>query len=282
MPFSPFHAQNRCENDQSRAPSRQWKEGKLRDTSTGRISKSKTLATPSPRVRGEVIRDRPRNASAPELSRHCEEPTGPARSGRPDDRLRDEAIQKGLAEPGFLPKQPNRRTGLLRFARNDDLAKTKGRRSADRRNCPVPRRANRCRPLFALRARARYRRARLPALRRGTCGGERTPPLSFSPHFLGPGVIRCYLHLTCPFSPASCPAVPVVVPDGRIRRSRPSAECKSARGNRTRPVFRCASRTRPFKWASYCLVTDAETTVNRKVTRTLTSQVLSVSRGICQ
>ena len=26
-------------------------------------------------------------------TRHCEEPTGPARSGRPDDRLRDEAIQ---------------------------------------------------------------------------------------------------------------------------------------------------------------------------------------------
>ena len=26
-------------------------------------------------------------------ARHCEEPTGPARSGRPDDRLRNEAIQ---------------------------------------------------------------------------------------------------------------------------------------------------------------------------------------------
>jgi hypothetical protein len=26
-------------------------------------------------------------------ARHCEEPTGPARSGRPDDKLRDEAIQ---------------------------------------------------------------------------------------------------------------------------------------------------------------------------------------------
>jgi hypothetical protein len=30
--------------------------------------------------------------------RHCEEPTGPARSGRPDDKLRDEAIQLGAAE----------------------------------------------------------------------------------------------------------------------------------------------------------------------------------------
>jgi hypothetical protein len=35
----------------------------------------------------------------PSFARHCEEPTGPARSGRPDDRLRDEAIQRGAAEP---------------------------------------------------------------------------------------------------------------------------------------------------------------------------------------
>ena len=33
--------------------------------------------------------------------RHCEEPTGPARSGRPDDRLRDEAIQCRDAEARF-------------------------------------------------------------------------------------------------------------------------------------------------------------------------------------
>ena len=40
---------------------------------------------------------------------HCEEPTGPARSGRPDDRLR-EAIQSLVAQ----------KIGLLRFARNDE------------------------------------------------------------------------------------------------------------------------------------------------------------------
>src|SRR5215472_7101170 len=40
--------------------------------------------------------------------RHCEGPTGP-REARPDDRLRDEAIQSLLGP------------GLLRFARNDDL-----------------------------------------------------------------------------------------------------------------------------------------------------------------
>jgi uracil phosphoribosyltransferase len=31
------------------------------------------------------------------VRRHCEEPTGPARSDRPDDKLRDEAIQNGTA-----------------------------------------------------------------------------------------------------------------------------------------------------------------------------------------
>src|SRR4029077_11353077 len=102
-------------------------------------------------------------------------------------------------------------------------------RSADRRNCLVPRHAKaRVTTRFALGAWARYGRARLPALRRGTCGGERTPPLSFSPHFLGPGVIGCYPHLACPFSPAGCPAVPVIVPDGRIRRSRPGAGYEAA------------------------------------------------------
>jgi hypothetical protein len=31
-------------------------------------------------------------------NRHCEEPTGPARSGRPNDKLRDEAIQVGTLD----------------------------------------------------------------------------------------------------------------------------------------------------------------------------------------
>jgi hypothetical protein len=44
--------------------------------------------------------------------RHFEEPTGPARSGRPDDRLRDEAIHM----------HSRRGAGLLRFARNADFA----------------------------------------------------------------------------------------------------------------------------------------------------------------
>ena len=114
-------------------------------------------------------------------------------------------------------------------------------------------------------ARAEAQRARLPAFRRGTCGGERTPPLNFSPHFLGPGVIRCYLHLACPFSPASCLAVPVIVPDGRIRRSRPGAGYEAARGNRTRSVSGIVSRNALTRASFFC-VTDEETDVNGKVT----------------
>jgi len=40
-----------------------------------------------------VAKDGGRKAGKTNRSRHCEEPTGPARSGRPDDMLRDEAIQ---------------------------------------------------------------------------------------------------------------------------------------------------------------------------------------------
>jgi hypothetical protein len=38
-------------------------------------------------------------------------------------------------------------------------------------------------------------------------------------------------------------------------RSRPGAECKSARGNRSRSVFGCASRTRPSIERNFCDVT---------------------------
>jgi hypothetical protein len=145
------------------------------------------------------------------------------------------------------------------------LKKLRGR-SADRRHCLVPRHASRVTTRFAFGAQARHTgRARLPALRRGTCGSERTPPLSFSPHFLGPGVIRCYLHLACPFSPASCPAVPVIVPDGRIRRSRPGAGYEAARGNRTRSVSGIVSRNALTRASLFC-VTEEETYVNGKAT----------------
>jgi len=168
----------------------------------------------------------------------------------------------------FLYSLRSIRSSLIPFSQSviSSLKKLRGR-SAGRRNCLVPRHAQaRVTTRFALGAWARdYGRARLPALRRGTCGGERTPPLSFSPHFLGPGVIRCYLHLACPFSPASCPAVPVIVPDGRIRRSRPGAGYEAARGNRTRSVSGIVSRNALTR-ASHYSVTEAETHVNVKVT----------------
>src|SRR5262249_1170597 len=43
--------------------------------------------------------------------RHCEEPTGPARLGRPDDRLRDEAIQTVPAEKVWIASLPATRKG---------------------------------------------------------------------------------------------------------------------------------------------------------------------------
>ena len=134
----------------------------------------------------------------------------------------------------------------------------------------APTRATACRRSGRGRA---YGRARLPALRRGTCGSERTPPLSFSPHFLGPGVIGCYPHLACLFSAASCLAVPVVVPDGRIRRSRPGAGYEAARGNRTRSVSGIVSRNALTR-ASLFSVTEEGTNVNAKVTTIVLARFL--------
>jgi hypothetical protein len=46
-----------------------------------------------------------------------------------------------------------------------------------------------------------------------------------APHFLGPGVIRCYLHLRLSQSSERLFARrPVIVPAGRFRRSRPGVE----------------------------------------------------------
>jgi hypothetical protein len=75
----------------------------------------------------------------------------------------------------------------FRFIRIVSSCTNKGRRSADRRNCPI----HAARTDFVIRSRSgrgrAYGRARLPALRRGSCIGERTPPLSPRPRFLGLG-----------------------------------------------------------------------------------------------
>jgi hypothetical protein len=74
----------------------------------------------------------------------------------------------------------------------------------------------------------------------------RTHPASAQlqfPRFLKPGCIGRY-----PLPPVS--SLPRSAETGRsagraVARSRPGADCKSARGLRSRSVFRCASRTRP-------------------------------------
>jgi hypothetical protein len=122
--------------------------------------------------------------------------------------------------------------------------KTLRGRSADRRNCPVtaPRKAHVAIRL-ALGARARHTgRARLPALRRGTCGSERTPPLSFSPRFLGPGVIRCYLHLTCPQVQRVSPQYRSSCRTGVSAEAARERVTNPARENRTRSVSGIVSR----------------------------------------
>jgi hypothetical protein len=58
---------------------------------------------------------------------------------------------------------------------------------------------------------------RLSAFHRGSCGGDRTPPLSSRPRFLGRGNV--------PVPVQRAPRRPVIVPAGRIVRSRPEAEC---------------------------------------------------------
>jgi len=114
-----------------------------------------------------------------------------------------------------------RSTSAVSCARNN-----KGKRNADRRVVHEPRHANECHHSPALRA------------RRGPIGGRSSvgvPPrrLRQRPNAAAQlqlrtswdqDVIRCYLHLACPFSPAGRPAVPVVVPDGRNARSRPGAQ----------------------------------------------------------
>src|ERR1700753_781259 len=62
--------------------------GKVRATASAQARPAAT-ASKAGRVSGG---DRVEIADISASSRHCEEPTGPARLGRPDDWLRDEAI----------------------------------------------------------------------------------------------------------------------------------------------------------------------------------------------
>jgi hypothetical protein len=136
------------------------------------------------------------------------EPTGPARSGRPDDRLREPRRTTDPAprpHPSRAAARPPQDDGSLTsfimlaaqprpsFADQSHEAfasKKKGRRSAGRRNCPVgPRHAIRCCHPNALRARPRVQRDAL-AFRRSTAVLARLLPLT-QPRAAFPGTAGC-------------------------------------------------------------------------------------------
>jgi hypothetical protein len=121
-----------------------------------------------------------------------DEPTGPARSGRPDGRLREiwERSCSLYAAPGFHFVHPGykRRKAERRQTRISNLrtpafilSRLRGRTEEGARRASTQ---------TSVRKSAHTkstRRARLSAFHRGTCGSEPTPPLSSSTRFLGPG-----------------------------------------------------------------------------------------------
>ena len=161
---------------------------------------------------------------APEVCRvMARNPTGPARSGRPDDKLRDEAIQSD-----------NIRTGLLRLARNNERTKEAERRQAHGPACPhhgkqadaicatrLPMRraptgcALACRRSTTALAKAAFARfaqlqARLPGTRQGRTI-KRSPPKGGERSSDHCAATRALPAPACP-SPGKAPPAPVVVP----------------------------------------------------------------------
>ena len=128
------------------------------------------------------------------------------------------------------PGQPHRPTGLLRL-RLAMTTKERRKRNADRR-------VDRTSALFRAR-RASSGTRRLSAFHRGSCGSDRTPPLSSG--LALPGTRDCL----CP-SPASSSQTGHSA--GRAYCPKPPGNglYRSARGNRTRSTFRSTlGRRRP-------------------------------------
>jgi hypothetical protein len=146
---------------------------------------------------------------------------------------------RGAIAPEFCQPRPLQEQSSLRFASRYK----KGERSAERR-MPSNVRTNtsrRCRSLMrGVRKRAKDSgRARLPALHRGTRQAGRIQ------HWLSsrPALPETRLDGRYPFSPVS--SLPSTSETGRSAgrsgtQSRPGAECKSARGHRSRSAFRSA------------------------------------------
>src|SRR6516162_3187222 len=94
--------------------------------------------------------------------RHCEEPTGPAQSGRPDDRLRDEAIQSGTSE-----------LDCFADARNDEQKHSRGAKASEL--CDHQASSN-TQPLAQKKARGAERRKTHPTnVRRANMRAQRAP-----------------------------------------------------------------------------------------------------------
>ena len=141
---------------------------------------------PPPRVAGEDERRVLATHMRPSGARHCEE--------------RRTKIQ---AADGW-PRIP--------LARNDERTKERKKEGGTPTDVWIepPR-------FFRARARAQRGTRRLSAFHRGSGVGDRTPPLSSGPRFLGRG--------NAPVPVQRAPRRPVIVPAGRIVRSRPGAEC---------------------------------------------------------
>ena len=131
------------------------------------------------------------------------------------------------------------RESCLERTRGDLIAPKRGRRSAERR-MPSTVRTSQCGSVLS--------GGRSPSGAPPRRSPGRTHPASAQlqfPRFLKPGCIGRY-----PLPPVS--SLPRSAETGRsagraVARSRPGADCKSARGLRSRSVFRCASRTRPSR-----------------------------------
>ena len=203
--------------------------------------------------------------------RHCEEPTGPARSGRPDDKLR-EAIH--LSEQAALDCFADARNDAAQIlSRRDprpsfakDNAKInsppagrqkRGRRSAERRIQPIPRSTGKrchlpmpgrggapCRQVDAVCALICLRGAL--AFRRYTAALARTFTswLSSRPCLLGSVRADILPALSGSQSSGSTPRLGRST-EGNDAQSRSGAGCEPARKHRTRSTLQIASGMRP-------------------------------------
>ncbi len=179
----------------------------------------------------------------PSCARHCEERS-------------DEAIQPAPPTSRRL-RQPNRPTGLLRFARNDERTKKpkqKRKRNADRR-------VDRTSALFRAR-RVPSGARRLSAFHRGSGVGDRTPSLSSRTAL--PGTWQ----RACP-SPASSSQTGHSAGRAYCPKPPENEVYRSARGHRTRSTFRSTLGRRCPSLSEIrrtCMVPKMGTYVNENAT----------------